>query len=84
MMILMCLTVLSAAYQGINLSRIITQSGHSITHACKINDSWDTGKILQREREKMNNYFTPHEAKDEVGSFPHLQKHTGRLEGYLH
>lgn len=37
-----------------------------------------------REREEMNNYFTPHETKDEVGSFPHLQKHTGRLEGYLH
>ena len=49
MMILMCLSVLSAAYHGINLARIITQSGHSIAHACKIYNSWDTGKILQRE-----------------------------------
>jgi hypothetical protein len=33
---------------------------------------------------KMSSYFTPHEAKDEVRSLPHLQKHTGGLEWYLH
>jgi hypothetical protein len=33
---------------------------------------------------KMNSCFTPHEVKDEVRSLPHLQKHTGRLERYLH